>query len=68
MTPRSKTQNMKPIKDAIAQSNTFIEAARELGCDEDEARFEESLRRVIRHEPQPEPVKKSPQKKAPSKA
>jgi hypothetical protein len=39
----------------------FTEAARELGCDEDEARFDATLRNVARHKPvkdaKPEPEK-----------
>lgn len=34
-----------------AQSKAFIDAARELGCDESEERFNEALRAVARHKP-----------------
>ncbi len=37
------------------QSRRFIEAARELGCDEDLARFQETLRRIARAKPKREP-------------
>jgi hypothetical protein len=40
---------MKGAQDK-AQSRRFIEAARELGCDEDEANFDEKLRKIARHE------------------
>ena len=44
------------------QSKRFIETARELGCDEDEAAFEEKLRRIAtvkpKHETRPR-VKRS---------
>ncbi|HZF93703.1 MAG TPA: hypothetical protein VEZ20_02405 [Allosphingosinicella sp.] len=33
------------------QSDKFKEAARKLGCDEDEARWDERLRRVARQKP-----------------
>jgi len=33
------------------QSKTFVKAARELGCDEDPAHFEEILKKVARHKP-----------------
>jgi hypothetical protein len=36
------------------QSDKFKEAARELGCDEDEARWNERLRKVAGQEPFPE--------------
>lgn len=40
----------KPKKDAPrAQSEAFIEAARELGCDEDAAHFDAVLKKVARH-------------------
>jgi hypothetical protein len=56
---------MEPRKNQ-KQSEAFIEAARELGCDEDESHFEEKLKKVARHKPkddstlpQPKPPKKS---------
>jgi ADP-ribosylglycohydrolase len=33
------------------QSAAFIEAARELGCDDDPAHFDEMLKKVARHKP-----------------
>jgi hypothetical protein len=48
------------------QSQRFIKAARELGCDEDEAHFEEKLKKVARHKPPsdaPSKAKKSEPKK-----
>jgi hypothetical protein len=33
------------------QGESFIEAARALGCDEDPARFDEALKKVARHKP-----------------
>jgi hypothetical protein len=32
------------------QSDAFIEAARELGCDDDPAQFDDVLKKVARHE------------------
>jgi hypothetical protein len=37
-----------------SQADKFKEAAREIGADEDEARWEERLRKVVRHKPAPE--------------
>jgi hypothetical protein len=37
--------------DAKPQSERFIEMARELGCDEDEAAFKEKLGQIARHKP-----------------
>ena len=36
---------------ATAQRDRFIEAARELGCDEDEAAFKEKLAVIARQKP-----------------
>ncbi|HEY8098519.1 MAG TPA: hypothetical protein VIE65_20840 [Methylobacter sp.] len=49
------------------QSKKFIEAARELGCDDDPAHFDEVLKKVARHKPDGgEPAKPAP-RSAPSK-
>ncbi|MGQ0589876.1 MAG: hypothetical protein ACT4N8_10155 [Sphingosinicella sp.] len=37
-----------------SQSDKFIEAAREHGCDEDEARWNEKLKKVVRQRPIPD--------------
>jgi hypothetical protein len=37
-----------------SQGDKFKEAARELGCDEDEARWDERLRKVARQKSEPE--------------
>ena len=37
--------------DSKAQSRRFIEAAREAGCSEDEAVFDENLKKIARHKP-----------------
>ena len=37
-----------PRKDDLSQVDRFKEAARELGCDEDEARWDERLRKVAK--------------------
>jgi hypothetical protein len=42
---------MKKMAPHSEQSQAFIKAARELGCDEDELRFEEKLKKVARHKP-----------------
>lgn len=33
---------------------TFGQAARDLACDEDEARFDERVRKLVKHGPAPE--------------
>jgi len=38
---------------AKTQSERFIEMARDLGCDEDEAAFMEKLGQIARHRPAP---------------
>jgi hypothetical protein len=42
MKKQSKAEN-------ASQRDAFVNAARELGCDEDESRFEETLKKVVRH-------------------
>ncbi len=36
-----------------SQIDRFREAARQLGCDEDEAAFDEKLTRIAKHKPKP---------------
>ena len=38
-----------------AQSEKFKQAARELECDEDESRWDATLKKVAAHKPAPEP-------------
>ena len=42
------------IEKAPSQSEKFKEAARELGCDEDEGRWDERLRKMAKPKPAPE--------------
>jgi len=48
--------------DNKAQSRRFIEAAREAGCSEDEAVFDENLKKIARHKPLATPSPASPRK------
>jgi hypothetical protein len=41
------------------QSDKFKDAARELGCDEDEARWDDRLRKIAKSKPMPDPEKQS---------
>jgi hypothetical protein len=43
--PRRSSSSKDPVS-GESQRQRFIETARELGCDEDEAAFEEKLRRI----------------------
>jgi hypothetical protein len=45
------------MTDQKSQSNKFKEAARELGCDPDEKRWEDKLRKVVKQRPVPEKAK-----------
>ena len=54
-------RNKKSSDDA--QSQRFMETARELGCDEDEAAFEDKLRRIARQKPKSEGDEKPATKK-----
>lgn len=47
MDSKRKKQPKKEI-----QSEAFVNAARALGCDESEAHFDASLKKVARHKPQ----------------
>jgi hypothetical protein len=53
MKPKSKAHEPEN------QSEKFKKASRELGCDEDEAAFEERLRKIAKAPP-PKPEKKKP--------
>ena len=50
-----------------SQQTRFADAAKELGADEDEARFNEALKKVAQHKPTPAPPKpaKKPTPKKP---
>lgn len=39
-------KKQSPANDTVEQKRRFIEKARELECDEDEGRFNETLRRI----------------------
>jgi hypothetical protein len=49
--PAMKKQDATP-----SQSERFKQAARELGCDESEERFNEALKAVAKHKPKPLPA------------
>lgn len=42
------------MADTKTQLDKFKEAARERGADENEAHWDERLRKVVKHKPQPE--------------
>lgn len=50
MTTTKKTM----VKDDASQAEKFKEAARDLECDPDEKRWEDKLRKVVKHKPVPE--------------
>ena len=58
---RNMNKTSKYVPADGLQSDRFIEVARSLGCDEDEAHFVENLKKVARHRPPtaPPPPKKS---------
>ena len=45
----------KKSTDSKEQADKFRNAARELGCDEDEARFDERLKQIARQKPKDDP-------------
>lgn len=50
---------MRPKDQHLPQPDKFRDLARELECDEDEARFEQAVRQVVKdgREPKPAPAK-----------
>lgn len=56
--PRTAKSDKKP------QTLAFIEAARELGCNEDESRFNVALAKIVRAKPADPPAKKPKPEKA----
>jgi hypothetical protein len=58
----SKKAQTRPLHEN-PQPDRFVEAARALGCDEDEAKFNAALGKVARHKPPPDPPKASAPKK-----
>jgi len=53
------------LKEQKKQSDKFIEAARELGCDEDESAFDEMVKKVAKAPPpRKEDVAKPPKKRS----
>jgi hypothetical protein len=56
-------------KSQQSQRDKFIETARALGCDEDEAAFDEKLKAIARQKPkdEPKPTPKGSPKKGGSK-
>lgn len=55
----------KPEPDSATQLERFKEAARALGCDEDEAAFDEKLKAIARQKPKDEPNAAGPRKAKP---
>jgi hypothetical protein len=51
-----------PNPDDKPQSERFIETARELGCDEDEAAFDEKLKRIATAKPAKPAKSKKPKR------
>jgi hypothetical protein len=57
-------QRPKVVMDDAEQSQRFIEAARELGCEEDLGRLDEALRRIANAGAAPRNTVKRPGKKS----
>lgn len=54
---------MPKVTDSVSDQHArFIETARALGCDEDEAAFDEKLKLAVRHKPKVKPEVKPPRK------
>lgn len=48
---------VKQVVEEQSQSEKFKQAARELECDSDEAKWEDKLRKVVKQKPAPEKPK-----------
>lgn len=57
----------KPEEETISQGEAFKTAARALGCDESEERFDAALRTVAKHKPPPDAKPAKPKKLKPAK-
>lgn len=53
MTQGSKPQKSNDSKES-SQSQRFIKFAREMECDDDEARWDERLKKVVKRKPEPD--------------
>lgn len=51
------TKSTTPTKPPDTQLERFKEAARDLECDEDEARWDERLKKVAKQKPEPDKPK-----------
>ena len=60
--PRRELRSMSSSS-KTTQKAKFIEKARELGCDEDEAAFEKRLRKIAKAEPKASGVEPAPKKR-----
>jgi hypothetical protein len=47
--------NVRRMAKPSSQSDKFKEAARELDCDDDEARFDERVKKLVKHKPVEKP-------------
>jgi hypothetical protein len=67
-TPASRDTHKLPQPADKQQSQRFIAAARAAGCSEDEAVFDENLKKIVRHKPLDMiPSPKIPRTKKPAK-
>jgi hypothetical protein len=51
--PRKRSSKADNV--AMTQTDKFIEAARELECDDDEARFDERVKKLVKQKPVEKP-------------
>jgi hypothetical protein len=56
--PKKLAKNGNEEKASQSQVRSFRKAARELGCDPDEGHFQDALRKVAKHKPQSQSIKK----------
>lgn len=57
----------KLANDPATQADRFREAARELGCDESEERFDAALGKIVKHKPPPDDKPTKPAAKKPGR-
>jgi hypothetical protein len=63
-----RKKHSEPNHSSSGQGQRFVDAARELACDENEAQFEDALRKIAKQKPPPDDgAEKAPKKPEPKK-
>lgn len=63
----SYSNGSKKLMKQSDQVKSFVEAARQLGCDESEERFDAALGKIVKHKPLPDDKPTKPAEKKPGR-